>query len=371
MTEITEINYPHDILDILSVNRDFDNWSRYGHVNTKTEGNYILFNYSAQAQYEGRWNEFEIMSRGLIIDKRQLIIMARPFDKFFNFGEGGRRTDSRIEHVMEKMDGSLGICWFDPLINDWRITTRGSFDSDQAQWATEFLHTKYGHRLDFLNHWNTYLFEIIYPKNRIVVDYGNKADLFLLAIRDRETGEYVEKWDIRASAKYIGCPAVKFRDDIANNQDAMLILYKAISEIKGVEKEGFVTIHKDGSRWKFKGADYLRIHKVISSFSFKHTLEAIAKGAFDEWIESIPDEFLGDIRQWKVLIEDEYQRVLERCYIAFNEVEKLASRKEQAQFILQHYKDVSHFVFRMLDDKFETNSIYKKYDFSHLESVEE
>ena len=44
--------------------------------------------------------------------------MARPFDKFFNWGEGswrngGRTTTADISFVTEKYDGSLGILYYD------------------------------------------------------------------------------------------------------------------------------------------------------------------------------------------------------------------------------------------------------------------
>lgn len=375
MRIVTDIKTIDDILYLLEHHPYFDNWSQYGHVNTKTEGDYILFNYSAEAQYAGNWNVFERMSRGLIIDKKRLKVMARPFDKFFNWNERGMSTDSPIEYVMEKMDGSLGICWFDPhfeyagTTGNWRITTRGSFDSEQAQWATEFLHANYGHRLQVMENGFTHLFEIIYPENRIVVDYGKTADLFLLAVRDNVHGAYINYGVlIENVAKSIGCKSAKLRQDIV--QGGLPILFLAISGIKGVEKEGFVTVHRDGTRWKFKGEDYVRIHKVISSFSFKHTLEAIAAGTFEQWIESIPDEFLGDIRQWEHAIRDEFKRIKLQINEKFWKVEPIKTRKLFAEAVIDNYPDIAPFLFRKLDGKLTDEFIYQKHDFSHLEQGE-
>jgi len=70
--------------------------------------------------------------------------------------------------VYEKLDGSLGILyWVD---DEPRVATRGSFTGVQAQRGTAILRARYGHvafRTDV-----TYLFEILFPENRIVVDYG-------------------------------------------------------------------------------------------------------------------------------------------------------------------------------------------------------
>lgn len=62
----------------------FTEWDKYGHVYTKEKDDLILFNYKPEAQFEGAWNFFERVSRGLIISRETGKIVARPFDKFFN-----------------------------------------------------------------------------------------------------------------------------------------------------------------------------------------------------------------------------------------------------------------------------------------------
>ena len=165
----------------------FDEWKSLGEVNVKHNNELTLFNYTAKAQYEARWNFFETVSRGLILNNVTGRIVARPFEKFFNWGEGGRTTDAPIDYVMEKLDGSLGIMYEHE--GEFKIATRGSFDSDQAIWATEFIQSKKRHPKDTVGEY-TLLFEIIYPDNRIVVDYGQREDLVLLALRHNPTGAY-------------------------------------------------------------------------------------------------------------------------------------------------------------------------------------
>jgi len=71
-----------------------ENWTGLGHISAKTNGDLTLFNYKPQAQFEGRWNPYEMVCRGLIINNKTGGVVARPFDKFFNWGEGGE-TDRR------------------------------------------------------------------------------------------------------------------------------------------------------------------------------------------------------------------------------------------------------------------------------------
>lgn len=358
--------------DIITVIREADtalediDWLQYGQVNVKREGTYLLFNYKAEAQYENRWNAFERMSRGLIIDAFTETVMARPFDKFFNWGTHMGETDSPISYVMDKMDGSLGICWFDHRFGGWRITTRGSFDSDQGRWATNFLHRKLGKNHGIMNGRLTYLFEIIYPDNRIVVDYGKEQNLYLLAARHNETGGYVFRPKVLSNvAKAMGVECAKYYTAGFTPEQ---VIHRANAK-KGTEAEGFVTVHMDGSRWKFKGEDYVRIHRVISNFSFKHTLDAMMTNTFQSYIEGVPDEFLEQIKTWQHAIVREVHRVARQAAKAKAEVEHLGQRRDQAEVLLSKHKEVASYAFAMLDDKFSHTMIFKKHDFSHLEEI--
>ncbi|MET9842806.1 hypothetical protein ABZZ01_34320, partial [Streptomyces virginiae] len=60
----------------------------------------------------------------------------------------------------------------------WRVASKGSFISAQAVWAQRRLD---GADTAALHPGTTYLAEILYPQNRIVVDYGDRRDLVLLA----------------------------------------------------------------------------------------------------------------------------------------------------------------------------------------------
>jgi RNA ligase len=104
------------------------------------------------------------MCRGLVTDDKGNIV-ARPFKKFFNMEEGKHTPTSDFE-VYDKMDGSLGIFFY--YEGGWVMATRGSFTSDQAVKGYEMMF-----KYDFANlHKDyTYLFEIIYDQNRIVVKY--------------------------------------------------------------------------------------------------------------------------------------------------------------------------------------------------------
>ena len=76
--------------------------------------------------------------------------------------------------ITAKLDGSLGIAYTHPE-GEVRLATRGSMTSHQATEATRIWQEKY--RRVAIPEGTTPLFEIIYPDNRVVLNYGDMRDL--------------------------------------------------------------------------------------------------------------------------------------------------------------------------------------------------
>jgi RNA ligase len=72
------------------------NWKQYGEVASQEADGLILFNYTPLAQINGTWNWFESVSRGLILNRATGEVVARPFDKFFNWGKPDASTTSPL-----------------------------------------------------------------------------------------------------------------------------------------------------------------------------------------------------------------------------------------------------------------------------------
>ena len=146
-----------------------------------------IWNYTEKVQYENLWDEITVQTRGLVTDDKGNIV-ARPFKKFFNLEEKKHTATPDFE-VFDKMDGSLGILFY--YNNQWVMATRGSFTSDQAIKGFEMLQ-KYDYKS--LNKKFTYLFEIIFENNRIVVQYPFE-DVVLLGMIETQTGYEVNIHD--------------------------------------------------------------------------------------------------------------------------------------------------------------------------------
>ena len=129
-----------------------------------------------------------IHARGLVVAEDGEIL-ARPLPKFFNHYEidGFEDLHHKDYELYKKLDGSLAILFH---YNDLPIfCTRGSFCSDQALKAEEIYKLKY-EDVDVMKEC-TYCFEVIYPENRIVVDYDTLEDLFLISITLTKSGKEV------------------------------------------------------------------------------------------------------------------------------------------------------------------------------------
>ena len=161
-----------------------------GLVQMKKHPEYPLFllNYTAKTQFKQRWCKELIYARGLVITEDGEII-ARPLPKFFNYYEitDWYQLQDNYYELYDKMDGSLGIMFY--YENERIFCTRGSFISDQAEKSEELFKSKYNNVN--INKECTYCFEVIYPENKIVVDYDEVEDLFLISITHTKTGKEV------------------------------------------------------------------------------------------------------------------------------------------------------------------------------------
>ncbi len=344
------------------VREGWTDWEEFGFVNAKEKDGLILFNYNIAATLLCRWNWFERNARGLILNRKTGEVVARPFEKIFNWGEGNGNVLLPLEHtvtrITEKMDGSLGIL-YRPLRNRvggrrYAIATRGSFDSDQAKWATDLL---YYHndiiRADLPDEC-TLLFEIIYPENQIVVDYSGKRMLVLLAARNCLTGEYYDDdFLTHIAEKYKFIQPLKY-DFSQNAQVIRTLVSKWDQNIEGVVAE-----FEDGSRWKFKADAYVKVHRLLGRLSFKRILESVREGTIDDTLPLLPLHLRKGVLATMAEIAEVRQRLREHVYRVFAQASTPCSRKEYAAWVLTFHKDISMYLFRVYDNQELDQEIWK------------
>lgn len=272
-------------------------------------GKLVLFGYTDKCTYDKAWDEYTRKARGLIVEWETGKVIARPFEKFFNLGE---MPETRLENLptgsytcFDKHDGSLGIIYF--YDGKWDIATRGSFTSEQANYAREHLLPIYD--LSGLSEDMTILTEIIYPENKIVVNYGNIKCLILLGLINRLTGEesniYISPY------RNIFPPAGAYSYTIPE----MIALQKTLPK----DREGFVVHFANGLRIKIKGEEYLKIHRVLLTLSPLSLWETMKNGRCDRSIlEQIPEEYRTEWEPIVETLEDLYRKISLEVYLLAN-----------------------------------------------------
>lgn len=320
---------------------------RDGYISVRThprESDLCIYNYTAKTQYERAWTKERLACRGLIVwhDGTPPLIGARPFPKFFNLGELDSVPESPFV-AQEKMDGSLGIIYMAPG-GVPAVATRGSFNSEQAIWATEYLQSKialYESAREFLRNGLTLLVEIIYPENRIVIDYGDLRDLVALTAIDNATGLDVpiDSWPGRKAETYSD-----FTLDLFMEQDG------EGPHAGGFNREGVVLRWDDGTRAKVKFEEYVRLHRIITRVTERSIWEMLSEGKpIESLAEYVPDEFYDWMKKVATKLFEEFTAIEKQCLLTLDEVDRSLSRREQAEFILQ--QSYSGIVFLMLDGK--------------------
>ena len=296
----------------------------------------FIHNYTQRAQWENHWTDATMNCRGLVCHADGNII-ARPFKKFFNYDQ---LTDIPAEpfEVFEKLDGSLGIVfWYG---DKWHIATRGSFTSDQAIKAESMMqHISASGRGDL-----TLCFEIIYPENRIVVDYGGNESLVLLAAIHNESGDEVAYDEL---------------DQWYDGPIAKRYPFTSIDQIKAINtpnSEGFVIRWQSGLRCKIKMAEYVRLHKLVTGLNVKAVWEHLKAGIpLEVMLDNVPDEFMAWVRSVAAELQSKYTGI---AVAAKNAYKDFPTRREFAEY---HTKGpFPDLMFAMLDKKPYADMIWKR-----------
>ena len=228
------------------------------HRRHKEFNNLVLFSYNMIDSPMGEQVVQE--SRGIILDEdNNWEVVARAFDKFFNYGEGhGASIDWDTASFYEKLDGSMICVSFHH--GEWRVSTTGSPDAGGTLNVTNktFSETfwevfeQMGGSTEKLNPDHCYLFELCTPYNKIVVSHKT-SKVVLLAIRSKD-GTYQP----RAPGIAGNIPWVQ-KFDLSDIHAAL----KSFDTFDGSAMEGYVVEDGDHNRVKVKHPGYVALHHFM------------------------------------------------------------------------------------------------------------
>ena len=256
--------------------------------------NLILFKYNQISSDFS--NPIVRQCRGIILEDVTYKVVCRPFEKFHNYGEpNAYPIDFSKSVIFEKVDGSLLKVFF--YNGEWKVATNGTIDAHYSDTRVTgktfydlFMDVVGGEQgFDLMKKrmsaGHTYLFELVHPICRIVVNYGEKKELVFVGWRNTENGmdalpikSEFEGLDFIRLPEMYGFKNAKL-DDLQELADVM--------NSQGFDFEGFVVAEVDGvfirGRVKIKSPKYLKFHHLAGGSIYNSLMELILKNEIDEF----------------------------------------------------------------------------------------
>ena len=296
----------------------------------KKDQDYTILSYN---QIESDfYNDIVRECRGIIIESKTLNPVCVPFYKFGNYGEGYvPEIDWGSARTQEKVDGSLIKVWYHN--SKWRVSTNGTInayncplglvdfsqmDCPYKTFGELFDVAKEKQGLDFskLDKDNTYMFELVSPYNKVVVNY---EDISIYHIGTRNNKTY-EEFDVDIGIK-------KPKQYSLNTLEDCI---KSASKLS-YNEEGYVVVDKYWNRVKIKSPSYVSVHhlKGNGEINIASIIELIRTNEIGEFLSYFP-EYSKNVEKINLKIND----IIHSLEIGLCEISK-KSYQTQKEFALE------------------------------------
>ncbi len=272
--------------------------------------------------------------RGLVLRDRTWDIVAFPFRRFFNHGQGAAADISwGTAAFQEKLDGTLIIAYWDE--GRWQCATRscseaqgvGPFGYSFAELADRTARDMQYADLDGLlyraprNH--TLMLELTAPENQIVCAYPTRR-LTLLGARDLST---LQEVDPKPIAESLGIPSPReWRFDNIDH------LVEVIASWDPRHFEGVVACDRNFNRVKVKSPKYVAVHHASDglSASWRNVFELVSRGHADDIEPLLPEYLRGRIETARAALGDLFTQA-ERDWEELRGIDDIKAFAEQAK----------------------------------------
>jgi len=299
-------------------------------------------------------------------------LLSAGLPKFVNFSENPENfpvpTSLDGCKIVEKLDGSL--CIVDFFNNLFSARTRGTSTYKTLENFSDFdycfINNPKIEQWIKRNYNYTLLFEITTPNLKIVLDYGESPQLWLVGCIDKNDYSLKTQSELDIIAKEINVLRPKYYS--FNNVSQLLEATKDFKNLEGV----CLYSKNDQEIHKIKSDSYLKLHYFKSNATFENTLDLYLDfsencdyNSFEKFlVQKFDYECFELVRGFVSKIFDSKKEVADivKGMVSFISKIKNLSRKEQANQIISSYGNTnrSSFVFILLDGKKLTKEMYKK-----------
>jgi len=246
--------------------------------------NYTPVAHNTLHAFPAGWTPALRLCRGIVFDRHGMLV-AKPFDKFFNYGEHQETRNLPDEPFTAtvKHDGHLGIIF--EYGNTWHITTRGDFTSRSSKVGAEMLR-RYAQKGDWdgkLPCGNNLLVEIIHPSTKVHLKYRGSR-FILIGAYERDTLHDLDHEELRVLGNRLGLPVTERWEG-----DSIADLAVLTQDLSVSNREGFVVRFRSGLRVKFKFASYINL-MVAGKLGYGYIMNRMLAGNLEKMIKNLPEE---------------------------------------------------------------------------------
>lgn len=294
----------HDVIEYMRASK---------YIGEKSFGNISSFNFTRGAFQDKVWDGMTTKARGLYIDTEHEQVVARGYEKFFNYGEMeftkpealARNLKFPVEAYV-KENGFLGIVSTD---NDGELifTSKSTMGGDHAVMVKENLYNIYGATAiekmrEYANQYHvTFVFEIIdRERDPHIIQYNDNYAILLDIINNSMKFDKLPYGSLKYVAKDIGLEYKQHYKTLNNVKELNAFIDKATDPKFRLKTdridddciEGFVFEDANGFMFKLKVAYYndwkmLRsvANKIFRSgnINFTGALQSIESNYFYGW----------------------------------------------------------------------------------------
>ena len=277
-------------------------------INAVRDGNLVSLKYN---QIESPMEEPIVQEcRGMVVydDGEAAHVMAHPYNKFFNLGEGrAAPIDWNTARVQEKLDGSLMILFFNEYVDEWQVassghpTAGGNYGSDSASTFREaFWYTWWGNGMHLPDGLEDicFMFELVGPTNRIVVQY-DKAEVICHGARDMSTGKELTRETLLKVTDTLNWRIVK---EMPLQVKTAEWLEEEVAKVNPMQLEGFIVVDSNCNRVKVKSPRYVALHHMRGEVTLRRVVELWKGGEVEELLAYFP-EYKADVERYVNQIE--------------------------------------------------------------------
>lgn len=248
-------------------------------------------------------------------------IVAYPFDRFFNYGEGHdgvSELDWPSVVAYEKVDGTLCIVYYDNFKHNWCVATRRVPDADlpipggnmtfrslfEVGVKNTFDLTFEDFCKQFLLRRITYCFELVGPLNKVVVSYP-QTKIYYLGARNIVSLKEIDQ-------EFLNCSVPYYKFDTLENT------INWVNSLDHTKNEGIVLRDKYFNRLKIKNPDYVLLNRSKDIFaSDVNCLKVILEEKYDDVYPNVVKEIQKKLESIKIclkLLNRKYNIIYSKVY---------------------------------------------------------